>query len=331
LSVKKIAGLFLKILIGAGSFGVIYWRLKGEFSGEHAALLRSVFTNHNNLLYVLLAALLFPLNWFLESIKWKWITHQVEPVSISKAQKSVYAGVCVGNLAPGRATEFLAKIHFFQPKNRLAITILHFLNGMFQLSVTIIMGMLGIFLKVSGHASDNKQIQMIAIILSVIVMLLFLIALFNINRILEWLYKRFSAQNYEELKAFEWNATLLFKLFSVSLIRYAVFTVQFLFILSVFPLTISVGQMLLSVWIYFLFTTIIPMFSLIEAAVRAAIAMVVFTGLGLSNSSLAAIAILVWMINIVLPSVIGYFILVRENLTLKSFKLREKKLPIDEY
>jgi hypothetical protein len=331
LSLKKIAGLLLKLLIGVGSFGVIYWRLKDEFSGSNADVLQSVFTNSDSFLYLLLALLLFPLNWFLESIKWKWITEQVESVSINTAQKSVYAGVCVGNLAPGRATEFLAKIHFFKPKNRLAVTILHFLNGMFQLSVTIMLGVIGILVKVSSQANAHEGLQNAAMVLSVLVMVLFVVTLFNINRILGWFYKRFSAQNYEELKAFEWSADLLIKLFGTSVLRYAVFTMQFMIIVQIFPMHVSLFQMLMAVCIYFLLTTIIPMFSVIEAAVRAAIAMIVFSGMGLTDASLAVIAILVWIINIVFPSIIGYLVLLKENLNLRSFKLREKKLPIDEY
>lgn len=321
--------MFLKILIGVGSFAVIFWRLKDEFSGEHAGLLTSVFTNFQNLIYVFLATVLFPLNWLIESMKWRWVTHQVEPVSILTAQKSVYAGVCVGNLAPGRATEFLAKIHFFKPQHKLAVTILHFLNGMFQLSVTIFFGMLGLSIKAGTQAGEDDTMKVVSVLLSVIVLLVFILALFRINHIIGWLYKRYGSENYEELKPVSWNASLLAKMFGFSFIRYAVFTMQFVLIAYVFPQQVSIWQMMISIWVYFLFTTIIPMFSVIEAAVRAAIAMIVFSGMGLTDGALAVIAILIWIINIVFPSIIGYVVLLRENLSLQSFKLKSKRVTND--
>jgi hypothetical protein len=326
---KKIVTLFLKLLIGVGSFAVIFWRLKDEFSGEHAGLLSDVFTDLTNLMYIAFATILFPVNWLIESMKWRWVTHQVEHVSLLTAQKSVYAGVCVGNLAPGRATEFLAKIHFFKPQNKLAVTILHFINGMFQLSVTILLGILGLIIKTEALSGDGNTMKVLSVVLSVLVLVIFTLALFRINYIISWLYKRYSSSNYEELKPVKWSVFLLLKMFGFSFLRYAVFTIQFLLIASVFPTEVIWHQMLVSVWIYFLFTTIIPMFSVIEAAVRAAIAMIVFQGLGLTDGALAVIAILIWIINIVFPSVVGYIVLLRENLSLQSFKLRSSRLPND--
>src|SRR5688572_30961137 len=89
------------------------------------------------MLAFMLAILLIPVNWGIEAYKWKLITAPIQWVSYKTATKSVYSGVCLGNLAPGRATEFLAKIIFFKIENRPKISVLHFVGGMFQLSITI--------------------------------------------------------------------------------------------------------------------------------------------------------------------------------------------------
>ena len=96
-------------------------------------------------------------------------------------------------------------------------------------------------------------------------------------------------------------------------------------LLNVFGALSNSIYMFTGIYIYFLFTTIIPMFSVIEAAVRTAIALVVFADLGLSDAALAVSAIMLWLSNIVFPSIVGYIILLRENLSLSSFSFKSKQ------
>jgi len=201
---------------------------------------------------------------------------------------------------------------------------LHFVNGMFQLSITVLFGLLALMLRSNTSATNDVWLKMVSIILSILVMLAFVLALFNINKLMNWLYKRFSKDNSTEAVHMSWGNGLLMKLFFFSLIRYMVFSLQFILLMQVFAIQVNYMYLLTGIYIYFLFTTIIPMFSVIEAAVRTAIALVVFSDLGLSNASLAIVAVLLWLINIVLPSIVGYVILLRENLSLSSFKFKGK-------
>ena len=59
------------------------------------------------------------------------------------------------------------------------------------------------------------------------------------------------------------------------------------------------------------------MISFIEAAIRAAVALIVFKNCGISNAALALASILIWILNIVVPSIVGYFILIKQNFNFK--------------
>jgi hypothetical protein len=323
---KKIIELVLKMFIGFGSFGVIYWRLRSDFTPENSQMIKDALLNTTSFVFAIISIVLFPLNWLIESYKWMLITEQTEKISLKTASKSVYAGICIGNLAPGRATEFLAKIHFFKAENKLTVTVLHFVNGMFQLSITIFCGMLAILVKSASGEMQELGLGNVAMVLSIVVMAIFILILFNINRFVSWMYIRFNKDNYADLKPIKWSKKLLVQLFSFSIMRYVVFAFQFLLLLKIFPTTASYAQLFVGICIYFLFTTIIPMFSVIEAAVRTAIALVVFSGFGISDSALALVAILLWLINIVFPSIVGYMLLLKENLNFRSFSLKKNKL-----
>ncbi|MBK6522671.1 MAG: flippase-like domain-containing protein [Bacteroidia bacterium] len=321
---NKLIGVFLKLIIGLASFAIIYWRIEKEFTSENIGILVNALTNGTGLLLIAASILLFPVNWGIEGYKWMLITSQIQKINYATATKSVYAGICVGNLAPGRATEFLAKIHFFKPENRISITVLHFVNGMFQLSITVLFGLLALLLRSNASTDNDELLKTVSIILSAVVMLGFVLALFNINKLMNWLYKRFSKNSSAEAVHISWGNGLLVKLFFFSFVRYMVFSLQFVLLMHIFNVQANYVYLFTGIYIYFLFTTIIPMFSIIEAAVRTAIALVVFSDLGLSNASLAVVAILLWLINIVFPSIVGYIILLRENLSLSSFTFKNK-------
>jgi hypothetical protein len=91
----------------------------------------------------------------------------------------------------------------------------------------------------------------------------------------------------------------------------------------VFSDTVFNDVVLSGIMLYFLFKTIIPMFSIIEAAVRAAVVLMVFPDSESNSTILVFCALMIWIINIVIPSVLGYFILFKENLTLKSFVFKK--------
>ena len=109
-TIKKRLTFGIKILIGILSFWIIYNRLNTIPHLKDQCLF--LFSESTMYYIIIVVLLLMPINWGIESYKWKTITTQIEPISYSTALKSIFAGICVGNIAPGRALEFLAKIVF---------------------------------------------------------------------------------------------------------------------------------------------------------------------------------------------------------------------------
>lgn len=319
---KKILATIIKVLIGVLSLGIIYYKLKSDFTSDKLALLLDAAYSLRGFFCLIICLLFIPLNWGIESYKWKIITQPVEQVSFKTAMKSVYSGVCLGNLAPGRATEFLAKIFFFKPENRSKITVLHFVGGMFQLSITIVLGMIALLFKFKNFGNDDLWVAYLVSTLAVIVLGAFIFCLIKINKILTFVSKKISKQ--KSISDFEYQFTRqqLVKLFSFSILRYLVFSSQMLVIINLFNQQAFSFEIVLGIWLYFLITSIVPMISFIEAAIRAAVALIVFKNCGISNAALALSSIIVWLINIVIPSVAGYFILIKQNF---NFKLSSHK------
>jgi hypothetical protein len=319
---KKILGILIKALIGVGSFLIIYFRLRSDFTPEKTALLYgSVFSVHGIVSFTV-CLLLIPLNWGIEAYKWKLITRPIEPVSYKTATKSVYSGVCLGNLAPGRATEFLAKIIYFHIENRPRITVLHFVSGLFQLAVTVIIGFVALTAQISSFGEGYEWMLYAISITGLVLLTGLILAIWKIEAIMSYISRKVNKENAMEEFEYRFTPKAIATLFGLSFVRYGVFFLQFVLILLMFWVDAFKVNVLAGIALYFLITTTLPMISVLEAAIRAAIALIVFHDSGISNSILALSSVLIWVVNIILPSVAGYYFLVRKKFNFKLFGRR---------
>lgn len=276
--------------------------------------------NQPSIIFVLVGScFLMPINWGIESYKWKIITNQVESIPYKTAVKSVFMGICLGNIAPGRAMEFLGKIYFFKSENKPSVTILHFINGMFQMLITVLTGICAIAYKFQLVQSSAQVVYSI-IILGVVLIVFFCLAILNVSAIqrklkfIKWF--KFS----ESTQQLSFSKGLLIKLVVLSMLRYFVFSLQFYLVYNVLSLPMPLIQVASSIAAYFMLTSLIPMVSFIEPAIRAAIALFVFNQASDSYISVVLSATLLWFINVVLPSVIGYLIILKSKI---NFKMKD--------
>jgi hypothetical protein len=314
-SKKKILTVLVKTAIGIVSFWIIYNRMSEipQLKEHCLAWL------HEPKMYFVLALVLclMPINWGIESYKWKSITTQIQSISYSTAIKSVFSGICVGNIAPGRAMEFLAKIIFFKFENRPSITVLHFINGMFQMLITVTVGIVAIAFKLNQNHDSSTFIYLV-LSGGLCMILFFCWAIFNVSfiqqklKFIKWFQKMGNTQN------IQFSKTLILKLISLSIVRYLVFTTQFYLIHNALSPQNEIIQIFMSIAAYFMLTSLIPMISVIEPAIRAAIALFVFNNTGGDTITIVLASTFVWIINVVIPSVIGYIIILKEKIDFRS-------------
>ena len=311
---KKTIALCIKLLIGIISFYIIYHRLNQIPHFKEQCLL---WLGNSNMYIVLgIALLLMPINWGIESLKWNMITQQVQKLSYFTSVKSVLTGICIGNVAPGRAMEFLAKIYYFSPENRPRATILHFVNGMFQMLITVTVGLVAIVYKTTTNTQSN-MVAYIALSIGLVMISFFCWAIFNVSWIQQKLQYIKWFKRFENSSQLSFSKSLVLKLILLSILRYLVFTAQFFIIYKSLVPQANSYHVFMSVAAYFVITSIIPMISFIEPAIRAAIAILVFNQATDNETLVALTATLLWLINVVLPSMMGYAIILKEKIKFK--------------
>ena len=314
-NIKKKLFFFFKLLIGVISFWIIYSRLS-HIPHLKEQLLQWI--KEPEMYFMLfLVFMLMPINWGIESLKWKLVTHQIESITYFTSVKAVLTGICIGNIAPGRAMEFLAKIYYFKAHHRPSITILHFINGMFQMLITVSVGLMAIVYKLNNGSQSTVTVYL-ALITGICMVLFFFWAILNVTFIQRKLQFIKWFKNIDTTHLLQFTKSLILQLISLSIIRYAVFTTQFYLIYHALTPQSIPFEVFMSVAAYFTITSIIPMISVIEPAIRAAIAILVFNSVYDNEATVVLSSTLVWIINVVVPSAIGYAIILKEKINFNS-------------
>jgi len=312
---RKTIVFTIKAVIGVACVWLIGTRLYQSYSPENISSLKEIFAPAN-LLLLAAACLLLLLNWAIEVKKWTVITAPIEKISFSTAWASVWAGVCIGNLTPGRLGEFAGRILFFSPGVRAKVATSHFVSGITQLIVTIVLGCAGLIFYSKGL---SKGTYFITLTLELILLFFLCLILFRINNVITWLLNltRLKKFNFEGLS---YPKSMLLKLTGLSLIRYLVFSLQFLLILKACGVYGDFQKMAAAISIMYLVLSTVPMISVIEVAIRAYVAVILFGYFNKNDWQLSAASTLLWFINIALPSLIGYIFILRNNFSLQKEK-----------
>jgi hypothetical protein len=116
------------------------------------------------------------------------------------------------------------------------------------------------------------------------------------------------------------NATMLLRILSLCMLRYAVFVLQYFLFFQVFNVEVNWWQTFWSISVVFLIVAIVPSIALLtELGIRwrASIELVaLFSG---NITGILAASLAVWIINLVIPALIGSLLI----LGIKFFKKQE--------
>jgi hypothetical protein len=102
------------------------------------------------------------------------------------------------------------------------------------------------------------------------------------------------------------NATILVRILSLSIARYAVFIGQYYLLFAVFMVPLDVQQVFASVSVVFLVLSIVPTIAVItELGVRWKASMEIVQLFSANLAGILATSLAIWIINLVIPALIG--------------------------
>lgn len=262
------------------------------------------------------------LNWALETMKWKLLVSPIYQISFISAFKSVLLGVFTGLFMPNRTGEWIGRIFSVPNAQKGALFVHTMIGNMAQLLVTILMGTVAIFYFSDLRILLLEQFSEINNILGlqiswwlILIVLFFLLTLFLVlflNKKTKSIKRSFIHLKNIPLKNY-------FNIFGISILRYGVFTIQYLVLFYAFTINIPLLDLFLLISLYFMILAIIPSVVFTEVGIRGSVSLFIFGLYGslnhmdgsLMNTKVVFVMLIVWLINIILPAIVGSIFLYR--------------------
>lgn len=312
---KVSSGIWLRLLFFILAYAFLAYKL-AIFShyAEMAVQLKQ--TTLMQAGWLALVLLLLPVNWLLESIKWKMLLANLQLISLKNAVRAVLGGMVTGFFTPNRVGELVGRIAFLKNENRKAGATLSLLNSFTQ---NLMMAVGGIpaciaFFYVSKSQATGFNVALYVSIIT-ICMISGILLFFRMPQMASTLkpgkISSFLSPYIACLSGY--TRTELLNIMLVTLLRYAVFCMQFYFMLLFFGVNIAWWQALIAIPTTYLFVSFTPSLAFSEAAVRSSYAVLFIGAFSTYELPVILAGVSIWVVNFVVPMMAGSVVMLRKN------------------
>ncbi|OWP84976.1 hypothetical protein BWK59_02415 [Flavobacterium davisii] len=298
---KQFLTLLLKLIVVGGAFYFIYEKLSTQSAVDFNRFKNQILSKQPwyTIVFILFLSVL---NRFIEILKWQNLVQEIKTISLVESTKQVLGALTLALFTPNGIGEYAGKALFFQKSQTSKVIFLNLICNGVQLILTVFFGILGLlYFNANFEVISSKMIFAILgfsifLILTIIFLKKIKIGKYSIEGLV---YKI----NTIPKKIHQKNVFLGF-------LRYLTFSHQYYFLFLFFGVDLPY-LLLMSVItsVYFLASSL-PSFQFLDFAIKGSVAVFFFGLLKVNEWIVLFISSLMWILNTVLPVVIGsYFVL----------------------
>ena len=311
---KQFFFVLIKLSIVIGAIYFIYDKITSnpdlEFSEFWSILaINKVFSVKNVVFLIILSSF----NWYFEILKWKTLVAFIQRISFYEAFKQSLGALTASLFTPNRIGDYGAKALFYDMPKRKKIMLLNFIGNMLQLSITLIFGFVGLCYFIWDYNIELKPKFLVRLFL--ILTVIFTLSVLGVKQD----KIKIKGIDFDKIWSFVVNVprrTMLLT-WTYSLIRYLIFSFQFYVLIRLFQVDISFFDAMVLITTMYILSSIIPSVFIFDVVIKGSVAVFVFSMIQISTLTILSIVLLMWILNFVLPSMIGsYYVM--------TFKLKEK-------
>ncbi len=274
-----------------------------------------------------LVVALMPLNWGIEARKWQLALRPVGGLPFRDAFKAVFTGAAVASFTPNRMGEYLGRILYIREGHRTQAIALTIACSMAQLMITLVAGLAGIlYVELTPHRVVPGPFHLelaMHILLGIVTLLLISLTFiyFRLSWVADLLMKIPALRKYNAyINVLEnFDSTILLRILFLSFGRYIVFLAQYGLVFPVFGVNVGFWQVGGGMSVVFLVMAVVPTITfLTELGLRWEASIQVLELYSANTVGIFASSFTIWLINLIIPALIGSLLIV----SIKLFKSR---------
>ena len=293
---KQFLLVLVKVLIVGFAFFYIYHHLQGDKAISIESIIQYL-----SIKEVLILLLFTSANWFFEVLKWQNLVNSFKKISFFEASQQTFGSLTASIFTPNRIGEYGAKMLYFKKENAKRIVLLNFVHNSSQMLMTTLFGVIGMFFSIF-----NIQHSIFNIFVFIGFVIIILIAVF---------FRKIEIYGFSIQKLISKISQLSFKTHErnlyFSLMRYLVFSTQFLLLINFFNIEINNVAALSTIFTMYFLASILPSIHLMDVAIKGSVALFLFSKLGVEDWKILTITSLMWFFNLVLPVILGSYFVMR--------------------
>lgn len=295
----------IKVVIMVGAYGYLAYML---ITFDHYGELRDRFCGMSGTQATLFITvlLLMPVNWGLEALKWRTLVRQLQPFTLAQAYRSVLMGLASGFFTPNRILDPVGRVLMLEDENKAKGVLYSLVQTLAQSFASCVFLAVALMLLPSANILPAdvplSTLNWVAgVFITVITLLYFTMPL--------WApkvrYKR-SEKIDNVLRAMaEITYPVLIKVSLTSIVRYAVYSLQYFLMLRFMAVDITSFQALILIPINYFLISVTPSVSFSELGIRGAFAMLLLGAVTTNTVGAAMAAVTVWAVNYIIPVITG--------------------------
>lgn len=273
-----------------------------------------------NLIYILLAVLLLIPNIYLQQSKWRITSNLLLDINDNKKiWLSLFYGLSAGVFTPARVGEYFGRAIIFKEKSLLTVTLATLLDKIYLLIIVTFYGAISSLLFINYLYNLSAYLFaalfiVIFIIFYLIFVLIFLPGIWN-----KFLNKERKHSNkleglVEKLQIFcSIDKIYSTKMLILSMLLYLCFLLQYALLVTAFSNHPHILEYIWAATLVMFVKTVIPPISIGELGIREGASVYFITQFYESASTGFNASIFLFLINVLLPALIGLFLLMKKN------------------
>lgn len=276
--------------------------------------------SNGNWAYLVICFVLMPLNWLIESVKWRTLVLPWKRISLIDAVKAIYAGISVGLVTPARIGEYGGRLLLIQGEDRSKSIPATLVSSIAQNISNIIGGYIGAMVFCFCYFSVNRFVYIAGSILGLLVIVMITTLFFNISKLnLNWLnrWKWGKLLNKQAHVLSHYDRKILQSVLTISHLRYLIYCTQYVLILYFLGIELSILAAFSGVAVIYLLQSGIPLPPMLSVVARGELAVIIWSIFTANVGGILVATFGLWVINLVIPALLGLLIVLNVN-TLKS-------------
>jgi len=285
---NKLIGFILFVICAIAIYNKV---LQNENLNQYGADLKLQLAKIHWTAWVIMICLL-TFNYTIEAIKWKSVIASTNKFNTLQALRAVLVGQAFSFFTPARSGDYVGRTLFLAPGTKLkGITQMAWASYA-QILMTICFGCIALF----WNLPFLPWLKWVAPLGGIIALFLF----FYNQPLKGW---------FSKLNLLQIDAALKWKLLALALARYSIYLMQYNWAAQM--LSIPVGWLDLSIAVMALlfFLSMIPAISLTDLVIRGQLFLLLMAPFYQNDIMLIALTTLIWIVNFLVPSILGAFLL----------------------